>query len=111
MRAFGLVNCKTICELGLTLSDDLVAFVRFGRNHVWHFGSRLDSFCYTDYLLAERVYLDFSRIQTLHLLFSLAAKYFGMVGNKMSRCLFVASRSHLALLLLGLGNLKCTESL
>jgi len=33
----------------------------------------LDSFCYTDYLLAERVYFDFSRIQTLHLLFSLAA--------------------------------------
>ena len=40
-----------------------------------------------------------------------SCKYFRMVGNKMSRCLFVASRSHLALLLLGLGNLKCTESL
>lgn len=42
MGAFGLVNCKTICGLGLSLSDDLVNSVRFGMNHVFHFGSGLE---------------------------------------------------------------------
>jgi hypothetical protein len=75
-------------------------------NRVFRYASELDAFWYTESPLVLAGLFGFFEDTNIAFVLFAICKWFGIVRNKLSRCLFVSSRSHFILFvnLVYLGN-------